>query len=194
MTRPAFYYDLGSPYAWLTAERIEERLGPVEWAPVLLGGLLAATGRSSWARTDARSRGMAEVEARALRRGLAPVVWPASWPNDGLLAMRAAAAAAQVGREREYALAAMRLQFTEGRALSEPRNVRRAAEVAGIDPDELLTRATSPAGKGDLRSQTDAALARGVFGVPTVIAAGELHWGDDRLDEIPRPAPSRSAT
>lgn len=192
MSRPAFYYDVGSPYAWLSAERIEGRLGPVEWAPVLLGGLFRATGRSSWARTDARERGMADVEARALRHGLGPVAWPPTWPNDGLLAMRAAAAAAHAGRARDFALAASRLQFAEGRALSEPDNVRRAATSAGLDPDELLDRATSRAGKDDLRARTDAALDRGVFGVPTVIAAGELVWGDDRLDQIPRPAPSPS--
>lgn len=186
MSRPTFYFDVGSPYAWLTAERIEDLLGPVDWAPVLLGGVFAATGRSSWARTDARERGMAEIEDRARRYRLPPVVWPRSWPNDGLLAMRAAAAACSFGHGREFALAAMRLQFTEGKALSEPPHVQAAAEGAGIDPDRLLARGLSGAGKHDLRTKTDEALARGVVGVPTVIAGGELVWGDDRLDEISR--------
>lgn len=192
MSCPRFYFDVGSPYAWLAAERIEELLGPVEWAPVLLGGIFAATGRSSWARTDARSHGMAEVEKRALRYELRAVKWPASWPNDGLLAMRSAAAAGHVGRGRDFALAAMRLQFAEGRALSEPDNVRAAAEHCRIHPDALLARATSHAGKADLRSRTEDALAGGVFGVPTVIAAGRLLWGEDRLDEIPRRTPPNS--
>ena len=152
--------------------------------PVLLGGIFAATGRSSWARTEARQRGMTEVEDRALRYGLAPVVWPATWPNDGLLAMRAAAAASHLGRGREYALCAMRLQFTRGRALSESSHVRAAAQDAAIDPDALLERALSPAGKSHLRSCTDDALARGVRGVPTVIADGRAVWGDDQLDEL----------
>lgn len=124
---------------------------------------------------------MAEVERRAGRYGLPSVVWPEPWPNDGLLAMRAAAAAAHAGRGREFALAAMRLQFTEGRALSVPGHVRAAAADGGLDPDELLARATSQAGKDDLRARTEEAIGIGVMGVPTVCVAGALRWGDDRL-------------
>jgi 2-hydroxychromene-2-carboxylate isomerase len=85
-----FYYDLGSPYAWLTAERTGDR---AEWVPVLLGGIFRATGRSSWAETGARADGIAEIERRADERGLPALRWPDPWPNDGLLAMRAAVAA-----------------------------------------------------------------------------------------------------
>ena len=60
------FYDLGSPYAWLTAERIEG----ATWVPVLLGGIFRATGRASWAGTEAREPGMAEIERRARERGL----------------------------------------------------------------------------------------------------------------------------
>ena len=65
-----FYFDLGSPYAYLAAERLERLLPePVRWQPVLLGGLFKLTGRSSWALGDYRRRqsGMAEIERRAAR-------------------------------------------------------------------------------------------------------------------------------
>jgi 2-hydroxychromene-2-carboxylate isomerase len=169
--QPLFFYDLGSPYAWLTAERIDSMLA-VEplWVPVLLGGIFKATGRSSWAETDARATGVAEIERRAASRGLPAPVWPTPWPNNGLYAMRVAAAL----DSREFALSAFRVHFTRGLALSEPQNVDLAAQEVGQSPFLHKER---------LRANTDRALALGVFGVPTVVVGGQVFWGDDRLDE-----------
>lgn len=171
MPAPLFFYDLGSPYAWLAAERIDALFAdPPEWVPVLLGGIFKATGRGSWAQTSRRAAGMGEVERRARERGLPPVSWPSPWPNDGLHAMRVAAHA----DSRAFALAAFRVHFADGRALSDPANVSLAAERAGVEPLE---------DKARLRENTDRALELGVFGVPTVAVGSELLWGDDRLEE-----------
>src|SRR3954469_20622972 len=61
--QPLFFYDLGSPYAWLTAERIDALFGEHRplWLPVLLGAIFKATGRGSWAETDARADGIAAI-------------------------------------------------------------------------------------------------------------------------------------
>ena len=183
MTAPRFYYDLGSPYAWLSAERIDDLLGPgVEWIPVLLGGIFRATGRSSWARTDRRAAGIAEIEARARARGLPAPRWPDPWPNDGLRVMRAAAHV----DTRAFALAAFRVHFVEGRPLSDPAGVARAAESAGLLPDRILAAAEGPDAKARLRANTDAALAAGVTGIPSVVVDGEVFWGDDRLEAAAR--------
>jgi 2-hydroxychromene-2-carboxylate isomerase len=93
MPRASFYFDLGSPYAYLAAERLEEVLpGPLDWQPISLGALFKLTGRSSWglAGPQQRQAGMAEVERRALAYGLPPVRWPDPWPGNYLTAMRAA--------------------------------------------------------------------------------------------------------
>jgi 2-hydroxychromene-2-carboxylate isomerase len=164
--RPLFFYDLGSPYAWLTAERIFDAV----WIPVLLGGIFKATGRGSWAETEARADGIAEIERRAAERGLPRLRWPEPWPNDGLHAMRVAAAA----DSREFALSAFRVHFAEGRPLSDPANVALAAESAGIEPVE---------DKHKLRANTDRALSLGVVGVPSVAVGSEVFWGDDCLDD-----------
>jgi 2-hydroxychromene-2-carboxylate isomerase len=64
--QPVFYYDLASPYAYLAAERINEVL-PVTpvWQPILLGGIWKQSGGRSWAVTEAREEGIAEVERRS---------------------------------------------------------------------------------------------------------------------------------
>lgn len=173
-----FFYDLGSPYAWLTAERIR---GAV-WVPVLLGAIFKEVGRSSWARTDARAAGIAEIERRARERGLPAPRWPGDWPNDGLTAMRAAA---HVDSER-FALEAFRVHFVDGLALSEPRNVALAAERAGLDGDEVLAATQDPAVKARLRENTERALEAGVIGVPSLLLdTGEVLFGDDVIPDAP---------
>jgi 2-hydroxychromene-2-carboxylate isomerase len=184
-----FCFDVGSPYAWLAAERVETAL-PVapEWQPVLLGGLFRLAGRSSWARGDERRRaaGMAEIERRAAVRGLPPVRWPEPWPGDMLTAMRAATWAATRGRSREFALAATRRAFGEGRDLSREEEVLAAAAAAGLDAGETAAGVRDPAVKAALRAATEAAHARGVTGVPTVVVGARAFWGDDHLEAAAR--------
>jgi 2-hydroxychromene-2-carboxylate isomerase len=181
---PVFAYDLGSPYAWLAAERVDSLFEPqAEWLPILLGGVFRETGRSSWALTDARAKGIAEIDRRAQERGLPPLQWPETWPNDGLQAMRAATYAHQIGKGREFAIAAFRVQFTEGRALSDPANIARAAQNADLDPGDVLEATNDPDVKNTLRQNTDRALELGVTGVPSVVVGRFVIWGDDRLDE-----------
>lgn len=183
-TRPRFLVDVGSPYAWLAAERVEQALG-VEpaWEPVLAGALFAARGYGSWSLTDERAPGIAEVERRAAAYGLPPVRWPEPWPGNMLLAMRVATAADARGAGRAFLLAALRLGFTQGRDLSEPEAVAEAARAADLDADALLAAAATPEVKAALRERTDAAIALGVQGVPTVIVGDQLFWGDDRLED-----------
>jgi 2-hydroxychromene-2-carboxylate isomerase len=183
---PTFYFDLGSPYAYLVAERMDEVLpGTVLWQPVSLGALFKLNGRSSWALAgvDSRQAGMAEVERRALLYGLEQLRWPDPWPTNYLYAMRAATYAFAVGRGREFTREVFRYAFARGRDLAIVEHVLSAAEQAGLDPGAVDAATRDPAIKLALRSATDAAHASGVFGVPTVAVGEELFWGDDRLPD-----------
>lgn len=185
--RPVFYYDLGSPFAYLAAERVNQLL-PVAplWQPILLGGIWKATGGSSWARTERRAEGMAEIERRAERYGLQPVRWPPEWPNDTLTAMRAATFAHKAGRGVAFALAAFRQAFAGGRDLSVADNVLICAAACELHPRAVLTGIETRAVKDGLRAATEAAVRRGVTGVPTVAVGDRLFWGDDRLADAAR--------
>ncbi len=181
-----FYFDLGSPYAYLAAERLEAVLPTtVHWQPVLLGGLFKVNGRSSWALGDyhRRQRGMAEIERRARSYGLPPMRWPDPWPSDYLFAMRVATFAFQQGRGREFTHAAFRSAFQHGRALSIPAHVLDAAQAAGLARSEAEMATRDPAIKQALRDATGQSHERGVFGVPTVAVGDELFWGEDRLED-----------
>jgi 2-hydroxychromene-2-carboxylate isomerase len=181
-----FYFDLGSPFAYLAAERLHTLVPePVQWQPVLLGGLFRLTGRSSWALGDYQRRqaGMAGIERRALAYGLPPMRWPDPWPADYLTAMRATTYAFSIGRGRDFTMRAYRDAFQRGSELSVAENVLQSAARASLDPDAVRAGASDPEIKQALRDATDAAYDRGVFGVPTIAIGDELFWGDDRLED-----------
>lgn len=182
-----FYFDLGSPFAYLAAERIGDALPvPVRWQPVSLGALFKATGRSSWALGDPATRqaGMAEVERRARGYGLAPVRWPDPWPTNYLFAMRVATFAFQTGRGPAFTLQAFRHAFQLGRDLAVEEHVLAAASAAGLDARSAREAAGDPEIKLSLRSATEDAHEMGVYGVPTFAVGKELFWGDDRLLDV----------
>jgi 2-hydroxychromene-2-carboxylate isomerase len=186
--RATFYYDLGSPYAYLSAERIsglftEAGLEQPEWQPVLLGGLFRTFDRGSWALTEARAEGIAEIEERAARYGMPPIVWPDPWPGEMLNAMRVATFAKQTGRTVSFSLAAFRQQFAAGKDLTVPENVLIAAAACELHPRALESAVKTSIVKGGLRAATDAAAEAGVFGVPAVRVGEEVFWGDDRLED-----------
>jgi 2-hydroxychromene-2-carboxylate isomerase len=188
LPRASFYFDLGSPYAYLTAERIsglftEAGLEQPEWQPILLGGLFQHFGRDSWGNGQEREAGMAEVERRASEYGLPPVAWPEPWPGNMLMAMRAATFAKQTGRTVSFALAAFRQAFAAGRDLSEADNVLIAAAACELHPNALLKAVETEGVKNALHEATDRAAEMGVSGVPSLLVDGEVFWGDDRVEE-----------
>ncbi len=186
MPQVTFYFDLGSPYAYLAAERLPSVLDePVSWQPISLGALFKLTGRSSWALGEDRRRqaGIAEIERRAGSYQLPPIHWPDPWPGNYLMAMRAATHAFASGHGREFALRAFRDAFQRGRDLSIAANVLDAGERSGLDRRELERATQDPHVKQTLREATDAAYRLGVIGVPTIAIDGEPLWGDDRLHD-----------
>jgi len=186
--RPVFYYDFGSPYAYLAAERIpglfaEAGAPPPEWQPILLGALFKRFDRGSWGNGPGREEGMEICERRAEEYGLPPIRWPEPWPPNSLFAMRAATFAKEIGRTVSFSLAAFRQAFAAGRDLGDRDNVLLAAAAAEIHPRALVAAAERDSLKTALREATDRAGDLDVRGVPSVVVGDEVFWGDDRLEE-----------
>jgi 2-hydroxychromene-2-carboxylate isomerase len=180
--RPVFYFDLGSPYSYLAAERVNSLFDePPEWQPILLGGLFKIHGRDSWANGPGRDEGIREVERRAAEYGLPDVRWPDPWPGNTLVAMRAATFAKQIGKVVSFSLAGFRQAFAAGRDLSDPDNVMLAAAACELHPKALTKAVQTQSVKDALREATDQAAAQGVIGVPTVVVGDQVFWGDDKL-------------
>lgn len=195
MTAPRFRFDTNSPYAYLAAVRVDDVLGPgVVWEPIAFGFLLRAQNRRPWSFDEpTQSEGIAICEARAAQRGLPPMTWPPDWPIGSytLEPLRAATAAIELGRVRELSLALFRRNFVSGEGLADPASVRSCWAEAGLDPagyDDAIARA-----KPVLQAATEAAIAEGVPGVPTVTVGSEHFHGDDRLEAAAATARSQPA-
>ena len=186
---PAFYFDLGSPEAYLAAERALQVLPGVEWIPVLAAEL---PGHESWEAfrcCDERDIAVARVERTALQRGMQPLRWPDPFPFDATLAMHVATYAKQIGRTVPFAQAAFRQAFAGGRPLDRPDNVVIAAAACEMHPAAVLRGAELRTVRDGLRAATADAVARGVRDVPAVVTAGgRVFHGDTELERAAAPA------
>jgi 2-hydroxychromene-2-carboxylate isomerase len=181
---PQLYFDLASPYAYLALERAEEVLGcRVALEPVLVGAIFGWRGRGSWALTEQRAAGMAEIERRARRYGLPPMTWPGGWPANALGAMRCAVWADRQHRLAAFAHAVCRRQWAEGADIADRDVLAACATEAGLDAAEMLAAIQAPELKEQLRSVTERAWEAGVRGVPTLRVGESLFFGDDHLEE-----------
>jgi 2-hydroxychromene-2-carboxylate isomerase len=182
------YYDLASPYAYLAVSRAREVFPtPPRLQPVLAGALFAHRGWGSWAHMETRGENMVEIAARAARYGLPPITWPPGWPPNSLQAMRACVWAERVGgaeSAERFAHTAFRAAFAQCADLGDMMVLTAAAHRAGLPAHDLPDGIADPAVKQALKDETDAAIARGVNGVPSLITDdGTVLFGDDRLEE-----------
>ena len=187
----ALFYDLASPYAYLAVERAARVLGtePV-LEPVALGAIFRVRGFGSWAHTERREQEMAEVERRAAANGLPPVTWPPGWPANSLHAHRAVVWAERHGRGPDLAHAAYRAAFQRGADLVDHAVLRALVSDLGLSPDEMEAAIAEPALKDAFKRRTEAAIALGVRGVPTLQVGDALLFGDDQLERAAQ-APMR---
>jgi 2-hydroxychromene-2-carboxylate isomerase len=180
---PVLYFDLASPYAYLAVARAARVLPqPPELEPILVGAIFKLRGRGSWAATADRGMRMAEIEARAKRYGLPPLVWPRAWPANALSAMRAATWAKEQGRGAEFATAVYRAEFARGQDPADIGLLAACADEVGLDGRALADAIQQPAIKDKLRCATTAAWEAGVRGVPTLIVGDAVYFGDDQLE------------
>ncbi|HET9160112.1 MAG TPA: DsbA family protein, partial [Caulobacteraceae bacterium] len=65
-----------------------------------------------------------------------------------------------------------------------PAVVHRVLAAGGLDAQALLAQTQDPEVKAALVTNTEAAVARGVFGIPTFFVGGEMFFGKDRLGQV----------
>lgn len=183
-----FYYDYLSPFAYLASVEIADvcRRGHARlvYRPILFPALLNHWGQRGPAEIPPKARHtLKECLRYALPRGI-PLRAPRLHPFNPLLALRVTCAADSEAERRAITHALFALGWVQGGDLSAPEEIAQALSAAGLRTSELMELAQSPALKKHLREQTDAAIARGVFGVPTMLVDDELFWGVSQLPNL----------
>ena len=178
-----FFYDLGSPYSYLASTRlagIEQRTGARACLlPITLGGLRKATGHQL--PPPQQLKYMSEDTARWAHEYGVKMQIPKAFPITTILGLRACIAADRVGKAREAMEALFHTYWAEGDDISDPAVVEPSLTKAGLQGKAILAATQEQEIKDGLRRNTDLALARGVFGVPTLFVGERSFWGNDRL-------------
>ncbi len=185
-----FFFDVGSPaayLAWTQLPRMAANAGAnLVWRPMLLGGVFKATGNASPVTIAAKGRWLLADLARYAERYGVPLRIPAEFPINTLSLMRGAAGI-QLRRPHDlprYLTAMFDGVFGRGLAMGDQTVVADVLTEAGFDPREFQALIGDPAVKQALITTTDEAIARGVFGAPTMFVGDVMHFGQDRLDFV----------
>lgn len=187
-----FIFDFGSPNSYLAHRLmpgIAARTGAkVNYTPCLLGGIFKLTGNQSPAFAYAGIKNKLEYEMLEMRRfveahRIAFTMNP-HFPVNTLLIMRGAVAAETLGVAARYIDAVMDHMWADPKKMDDPAIVDAALKSSGLDASAILERAQSPDVKAKLIANTDAAVARGVFGAPTFFVGKEMWFGKDRLRDV----------
>jgi 2-hydroxychromene-2-carboxylate isomerase len=184
-----FWFDFASTYSYLTALRIERAAADsgvaVTWRPFLLGPIFAAQGwtTSPFNVYPARGRYMIrDISRIAEARGI-PFELPKPFPQNSLLAARAALALDDQAQRAAFSRAVFTMEFAENLPINDPAVIGSCLDRAGADKTAILAATQTDAIKSRLRVETAKAERLGIFGAPAFLTAdGELFWGDDRLE------------
>jgi 2-hydroxychromene-2-carboxylate isomerase len=188
-----FLYDFGSPNAYFVHRAIPAIAAPgkvsFRYTPVLLGGIFKATGNQSPMQayghiTAKRDYDRLEMRRFMERHGIAAFAMNPHFPVNTLLAMRGAIAAEALGCAPAYIEAMFAGMWEQGLKMDDPEVWQTALAKAGLPAAELAAAVTDPEIKVGLVTNTEAAVARGVFGIPSFLFGGELWFGKDRLRDV----------
>ncbi len=182
-----FYFDFSSPYGYLAAEMIEalgQRVNrAVNWHPILLGVVFKSTGgqpltmapmKGPYSENDfRRSAAFYGIPYRA------PGVFPIATQNPAraVLWMQEKHPA----HAKKFTLELYRAFFRGDRDISKLDVIGDIAAGLGYSADEVIAATQSDDIKSKLKTNVEAAIAKGVFGSPFFIVDGEPFWGADRL-------------
>ncbi|MFQ5993788.1 MAG: 2-hydroxychromene-2-carboxylate isomerase [Acidiferrobacterales bacterium] len=193
MNKPIdFYFDFSSPYGYIASRRIDdiaERHGrAVTWRPYLMGAVFKINGRGPLPQQPLVGEYACRDFARSARLYSVPFTMPERLPVSGVAPSRAYYWLYDQDPAKAKALAQALYSafFVGSRDISDPETVAVVAEPFDIGRDTMLTALQDTAVKARLRQETEAAIARGVFGSPYVIVDDEPFWGNDRLDHVDR--------
>jgi 2-hydroxychromene-2-carboxylate isomerase len=182
------FFDFVSPFSYLGCARIGAmgaRFGhEVEPRPVLLAGILNALGTKGPAEVPAKRAYMIRQLVRAAHRAGVGLRLPPAHPFNSLLPLRVAALDHERGVRWRIVDALFAAAWLDGGGLEGPARVASVLNRAGLDGQRLVERASAPEAKERLRRNTDEAIARGAFGVPTIFVGDEMFFGFDAFPDL----------
>ncbi|HYM31968.1 MAG TPA: 2-hydroxychromene-2-carboxylate isomerase [Candidatus Cybelea sp.] len=183
-----FYFDYGSPYSYVAYVRLPEvikRTGAkLIYRPMLLGGVFQATGNSSPAFNKLKWPNSQRDLVRYVSKYKIPFQRNPHFPINTLKLMRGAVATEIDGTFDRYTAAIFPAMWRDALNMGEDAVFAEVLTKAGLDAAHVFKRIGEDDVKNALKANTEAAVARGVFGAPTFFVDGEMFFGQDRLEFV----------
>jgi 2-hydroxychromene-2-carboxylate isomerase len=184
-----FYFDFGSPTAYLAHKRLQQLRQQYEfqldYRPVLLGGVFKATSNNSPVAIPAKGKYMLEHDLpRFAALYDVELNFNPHFPINTLNLMRGAIVALQQDYADIYLNSVFNAVWVEGKNMGDPEVVAEALRAAGLDADSVLAASQQPDVKASLIANTENAVARGIFGVPTMFIGQQMFFGQDRFQFV----------
>jgi 2-hydroxychromene-2-carboxylate isomerase len=188
-----FHFDFGSPNAYF-AHRvipgIEQRTGvKFAYVPILLGGVFKLTNNQSpiFQFKEVKNKlpyGQIEVKRFIRKHGLTRFKMNPNFPVNTVQIMRGAVAAEMDGQLAQYVEAVFVAMWETGKKMDDPEVIRAELDAAGLDGARTLARIQEQDVKDRLLKNTEATVARGTFGTPTIYVGEEIFFGKDKLRDV----------
>ncbi|HEY1707836.1 MAG TPA: 2-hydroxychromene-2-carboxylate isomerase [Rhizomicrobium sp.] len=192
MVKPVvgFWYEFASTYSYPAAMRIQPLADTagveVRWRPLLLGPIFGAQGwnDSPFNIYPAKGRNMwRDLERICEAEGISLNLPPVRFPQSGLKAARIALVGDAAGWTPAFSRAVYTANFAQQKDIADEAVLASILDDIGIDANEAIAAANSPANKDRLKKQTEEAISRGLYGAPSFTVGDELFWGNDRLEQ-----------
>ena len=190
-----FYFDVSSPWTYLAFRNIQamqkELDVAINWRPVLVGGIFNSVNQRMYAsREDSNSPRnryiMKDLQDCAGQAGVQIVFPPKVFPVNSVKAMRGCMWLLRhddfKGRLLAFIEATFAAYFTGQEDISQDVVLAAICRQTGINADAFAEGIAQPDIKQALKANTDEAIARGAFGVPTFFVGDDMYFGNDRLD------------
>lgn len=185
------YIVLASPWSWLAHARLVAMTGAagahLNVYTVNAGIVFPRTGGLPLARRSPERQAyrMQELKRWGTRLGVPLVLEPAFFPVDDTEAAQMVIAVRETGGDA-FGLAGrfLRAVWEEERNIADPATIDAILSEGGLDPAAVRADAARIDAAAIRASDSEAAIARGVFGFPTVAIGDDLFWGQDRLDFV----------
>ncbi len=185
-----FYFDFGSPTAYLAWTQLPQICADtgatLNYKPMLLGGVFQATGNRAPISVPLKGTYLFEDLGRYAERYGVALTYNPHFPVNTITSMRIATGLQMRADPRfdAYVQAMFEAMWINAKNLGDPATLAEVLAAAGVQADDLIALAADPAVKEQLRADTEAAVARGIFGAPTMFVGEKMYWGQDRLDFV----------
>ena len=193
MPKLEFIFDFASPnayYCYKVLPDILDRTGAeLEMMPALLGGLFKITGNQAPFVAFGGIKGKLEYEMLESQRfqerhGLNDFVFNSHFPMNTITIMRGLVAARELDVEKAYIDVVLTAMWEQDKKMDDPEVVEAVWRDGGLDADALLAMIQTDDIKESLKTTTQAAADRGVFGIPTFFVGDEMFFGKERLGQV----------